>query len=106
MRLTLTILFTSLLLATSCNGASKAASDCDAPKVGQVLAACDSAGSIVVSLGSRDGIRAGDTLIVLRNGKQVTQIVIHEARDSQAAGTAIGGSSTGIVVPGDTVIGR
>lgn len=72
------------------------------PTTGQVLTACN--GSVVVSLGSRDGVRPGETLSVLRDGARVTGIVLHEVKDTQAVGTTIGGSSNGEALPGDTVV--
>jgi len=105
MRLILTLVLTVLLLTTSCTGASSQAQpDCDVPKSGRVLVACDGGGSVVISLGARDGVRPGDTLSVMRDGQRVIGIVLHEVKDTQAVGTAIGGSARGAVVPGDTVV--
>lgn len=106
MRLSLTIILTSLLLTAACNSAPEGPPAGYAPKVGQVLAASDGGASVVVSLGTQDGIRPGDSLIVVRNGKEVGQIIIHEAKATQAAGTAVGGSGAGDVAAGDAVIGR
>lgn len=107
MRLLFMLCVALLLLSTSCKGlANKAQPPCDPPKTGQVLAACDPTGSIVVSLGVKDGVRPGDTLLIMRGTQPVTEVVIHAVNNSQAAGTAVGGSANGEVLQGDTVVAR
>ena len=106
MRTTLTFSFVALLTLTACQGGISGPADsacCEEPTCGQVLTTCDSAGSIVVSLGSKDGVRPGDTLVITRNGTNVGTIVIHAVNENQAAGSAFGRSSGG-VRPGDTVM--
>ncbi len=104
MRLKLAIVLSSVLLAAACSSGPPSAPEGYEPKVGQVLAVSDGGGSVVISLGTRDGIRPGDSLLVVRDGREVGEIIIHEAKATQAVGTTVGGA--GDVAPGDAVIGR
>lgn len=105
MRLTSALLLAAFFLTASCNGMSSlTGNDTPPPKVGRVLSASSGNGPIVISLGSRDGVKSGQAFPVTRNGKLVTQIIIHEVRDAQAAGTAYGLASNGSVRAGDMVI--
>lgn len=106
MRFLLPLVLVLAFLSTACSGMGSQEPPCEPPKTGQVLASCDPNGSIVVSLGVRDGVRPGDTLLVMRGTTPVTEIVIHAVNDSQAAGTAIGGSANGDVRDGDTVLAK
>jgi hypothetical protein len=106
MRLTFMIVLTGVFLATSCNSAPKGPPAGYKPQVGQVLAASGDGGSAVISLGTREGIRPGDSLVVLRDGREIGQIIIHEAKATQSAGTVVGGSGAGTVAKGDTVLGK
>lgn len=106
MRLTLTLVLAGLLLTTSCaSGSSGSTPACEAPLTGQVVGVCDGAGTVVISLGAKDGVRPGDTLDVTREGRRVTTIIIHEVKDTQAVGTATGVSEQGGALPGDKVMG-
>ena len=106
MRLTLTIVLTGVLLATSCNSTPQGPPEGYKPQMGQVLAASEGSGSVVTSLGTQEGVRPGDTLTVVRDGREVGQIIIHEAKATQSAGTIVGGSGAGAVAKGDTVLGK
>ena len=104
MKLTTALVLAALVLTAGCSGArTQTESACEPPPAGQVLAACDPAGSIVISLGTRDGMRPGDSLLVSRDGNVVSSIIIHQVSDTQAAGTVVGGAGQGAIRPGDKV---
>ena len=104
MKLTTALVLVALVLTAACSGArTQPETACEPPPAGQVLSACDPAGSVVISLGTLDGVRPGDTLLVSRGGTVVSSLIIHQVTDSQAAGTVVGGAAQGAIRPGDQV---
>ncbi len=106
MRRILTIVLTSILLASSCSSPKDVPPEGYKPNVGQVLAATDGGSSVVISLGTEHGVRPGDSLVVMRGTTRVGEIIIHEARGTQSAGQAVGGSGAGDIAKGDTVLAK
>ncbi len=104
MRHTITLLMAAIVL-TACSGLS-GGNDKPKPKYGRVLAAAGGSGAVVVSLGTKDGVRSGQALPITRDGKVVGEIIIHEARESQSVGTPYGQSTSGTIRVGDMAVLR
>lgn len=104
MRFPTLILLFGVFLTSACSSAC-----CEAPAepakapVGQVLSTCGPGGSIVVSLGGKDGVRPGDVLLLSRGKSPIGKMIVHSANEAQAAGSVYGDTAHASVQLGDAV---
>lgn len=106
MRIALVFVVLSLALSAGCSSGSSACCEAEAqpePACGQVLTTCGQGGSIVTSLGAKDGVRPGTVLHITRGSTPIGTVIVHAANETQSAGTAYGNAANGDIRVGDEV---
>lgn len=103
MRLLAMLVLLGALCTPACNSASCGSKEQEPPPGGQVLTTCGQGGSIVVSLGAKQGVRPGSVLYIVRGSTPVGTMIVHSSNETQSAGTPYGDSTNASIQVGDRV---